>query len=138
MSGSEKSHNTCRTNLQLKGVGLFLACVNCCQQVHVVYFVSIDNFNQEVFWKKIFELRIKAKVFTKCIYKCTRLAFWFLPCINFAELYFEFSSWHITILFPPLYINKYVNICLNSQYLLCRTFNESHTLLKKPHISLLH
>ena len=66
----------------------------------VVYFFSIDIFNQKGFWKMIFELRIKANVSTKCIYKCIRLAFWYLPCINFAGLYFAFCSWHITILFP--------------------------------------
>ena len=85
-------------------------------KVHVVYFFSIDNFNQKGFWKTIFELRFKAEVSTKYIYKCTRLAFWFLPCINFPELYFAFCSWHITNLFPVLYI-RYVNICSVNLYL---------------------
>ena len=39
--------------------------------VHVVYIFSTNNFKQKNLLKTIFELRIKAKVSTKCIYKCT-------------------------------------------------------------------
>ena len=50
-------------------------------------FFSIDNCNQKRFLKTIFQLKIKAKVSTKCIYyKCTRFLFCFLPWRNFAEL----------------------------------------------------
>ena len=38
-------------------------------------FFSIDNFNQKSFLKAIFEFRIKAKVSTKCLRKCTRFVF---------------------------------------------------------------
>ena len=86
--------------------------------MHVVYFSSIDNFNQKGIRKMIFELMIKAKVSAKCIYDCTRSVFSFLPCINFAELYFAFYSWHITIFWHITCIrHEYVNICSNSWYL---------------------
>ena len=71
-------------------------------------FFSTNNFDQKGFWKTIFELRIKGKGFYKCIYKCARLTFSFLLCVNFAELYFALLSWHITILFPVLYVNMSV------------------------------
>ena len=45
--------------------------------MHMVYFFSIDNFKQKSLLKTVFELRIKAKVSTKCRYKCTKFAFCF-------------------------------------------------------------
>ena len=58
--------------------------------MHVVYFFSIDNFNLKGFWKMNFELRIKAKVSAKCIYECTRLTFWLLPSVSFANFILNF------------------------------------------------
>ena len=48
-------------------------------------FFSINNFNHKSFLKTIFELRIKAKVSTKCLYKCIYI---FIFAVHkFAELW---------------------------------------------------
>ena len=87
--------------------------------MHVVYFFSIDNFNHKRYLKTIFKLRIKAKVSTKFIYKCTRFVFWFLLCTNFAELWkirhcILQLSYHD---FVSCITHKYVNIYSYSYYL---------------------
>ena len=56
----------------------------------------------------IFELRIKAKV-SNCIYKCARFVFCFFAVHKLnrtlEDSILQFFSWHITILFPVLYVN---------------------------------
>ena len=88
--------------------------------MHVLYFFSIENVKQKSLLKRIFELSIKAKVPTKCIYKCTKIIFCFFvvhKCINFAELwYIRFYILQLAYHYLCI-IHKYVNVSSDSQYL---------------------
>ena len=64
--------------------------------VHVVYIFSTNNFKQKNLLKTIFELRIKAKVSTKCIYyNYTKFVFCFFAvhklCRTLVNLILHFA-----------------------------------------------
>ena len=55
--------------------------------VHVVYFFSTDNFDQNRFLETIFEWRIKVKVSTKCIYKYVRFVLGYSIIYKYVNIY---------------------------------------------------